>query len=53
LRELAPSIEGLPAETDVQSIDLEACHNAALAHALASQALRGLLEELKRPAASN
>lgn len=48
LRELAPTVAALPDEADVQSLDLEACHGAALAQANASQALRGLLEELKK-----
>jgi hypothetical protein len=48
LREMAPSINDLPEETDVATLDLEAYRRAALAHALASQALRGLIEQLQR-----
>jgi hypothetical protein len=48
LRELAPTVAAMPEDADVQSLDLDACHGAALAQANASQALRGLLEELKR-----
>ena len=48
LRELAPSVAALPETTDVATTDLDAYHSAALAHALASQSLRGLLEELRR-----
>ena len=48
LRELAPSVAAMPEDADVQSLDLGACHAAALAHANAAQALRGLLEELRR-----
>ena len=48
LRELAPTVAALPADADVQTLDLDACHAAALGHANASQALRGLLEELKK-----
>jgi len=48
LRELAPSVIGLAEDTDVTTLDLEAYRNAAVAHALASQALRGLIEQLQR-----
>ena len=49
LRELAPTVAAMPDTADVTSLDLEACHGAALAQANAAQALRGLLEELRRP----
>ena len=48
LRQLAPTVAALPEDADVKTLDLEAYHGAALAHALASQALRGLLEELRK-----
>lgn len=48
LRELAPSVEALPEDTDVRSLDLETYHNATLAQAIASQALRGLIEEFRK-----
>jgi hypothetical protein len=48
LRELAPTVAALPEATDVATLDLEAYHKAALAQALASQALRGLLEDLRK-----
>jgi hypothetical protein len=48
LRELAPSVEALPEDTDVNTLDLETFRHASLAQALAAQALRGLLEELQR-----
>ena len=48
LRELAPRVHELPEDTDVTTLDLEAYRNAALAHALASEALRGLIEQLQR-----
>jgi len=47
LRELAPTLEALPETTDVATLDLDAYQKAALAQALASQALRGLLEDLR------
>ena len=50
LRELAPAIAALPEDTDVATTDLDAYQGAALAQALASQALRGLLDELRRQA---
>ena len=51
LRELAPTVAAMPETAEVTSLDLEACHNAALAQVVAAQALRGLLEELRRPRA--
>jgi hypothetical protein len=48
LRELAPSVAGLPETADVHSLDLQTYRDATLAQAIASQALRGLLEELQR-----
>lgn len=49
LRELAPSVETL-GEGGLTGADLERFRNAALAQAIAAQALRGLLEELQRHA---
>jgi hypothetical protein len=48
LRDLAPTVASLPEDADVKTLDLDACHAAALAHANAAQALRGLLEELRK-----
>jgi hypothetical protein len=48
LRELAPSVAALPEDADVRQLDLEAYHNAALAQANATMALRGLIEGLRR-----
>ena len=48
LRELAPAVNELPEDTNVTTLDLDAYHKAAVAHALASQALRGLIEQLQR-----
>ena len=48
LRELAPAVNGLAEDTDITTLDLETYRQAALAHALASQALRGLIEQLQR-----
>jgi hypothetical protein len=48
LRELAPSIAALPEHADVRTLDLEGYHNAALAQANATMALRGLIEDLRR-----
>jgi len=47
LRELAPSVAALAEDADVKTLDLETYHSAALAQALAAQALRGLLEEFR------
>ena len=51
LRELAPAVSGLAEDTDLATVDLEAYRKAAIAHATASQALRGLIEQLQRPPA--
>jgi hypothetical protein len=48
LRELAPSVDAIPEDADVNTLDLETFRHASLAQALAAQALRGLLEELQR-----
>jgi len=48
LRELAPSVEALPEDADVRSLDLETYHHATLAQAIAAQALRGLIEEFRK-----
>jgi hypothetical protein len=47
LRELDPGVQGLPENTDVGALDLEAFRDAALAQSLAALALRGLIEELQ------
>ena len=51
LRELAPSVAALAEETDVRTLDLDTYHNAALAQGIATMALRGLIEELRRQSA--
>ena len=47
LRELAPGVQGLPEDADVSGLDLDTYRDAALAQALAAQALRGLIEEFQ------
>lgn len=51
LRELAPAVSDLAEDTDVTTLDLDAYRKAAVAHSLASMALRGLIEQLQRPPA--
>ena len=48
VRELAPSVTGLPAGAPLSDLDLDTYHLASAAHALAAQSLRGLVEELQR-----
>ena len=48
LREVGPSVLDLPPAASLGDVDLETCANAALANANAAQALRGLLEQLRR-----
>jgi hypothetical protein len=47
LRDLDPTVQGLPADTPLSALDLERYHLVALAEANAAQALRGLLEQLR------
>ena len=47
LRELGPAVQELPEDADVTQLDLETYRNAALAQAIAAQALRGLIEEFQ------
>jgi hypothetical protein len=42
VREVAPAV------TSLNDVDLGRLHDAALAHAIAAQALRGYVEELRR-----
>lgn len=42
-----PKVEGLDARGDVPADDLEELSRVALAHALAAQALRGLIETMR------
>ncbi len=50
LSNLAPSVEGLPEDTTLASLDFETYHRVVGAHANAVMGLRGLLDELKRQA---
>jgi hypothetical protein len=48
--DLSPSVQGLPEDTAIGSLDFETYHRVVGAHANAVMALRGLLDELKRKA---
>ncbi|HUL73219.1 MAG TPA: hypothetical protein VLT86_08955 [Vicinamibacterales bacterium] len=50
VRELAPSVAGLPDGMALGELDLDTYHNVALAHANAVMALRGLVEQLRERA---
>ena len=50
LTNLAPSVEGLPEDTTLASLDFETYHRLVAAHANAVMGLRGLIDELKRQA---
>jgi hypothetical protein len=50
LRELAPAVDSLPDTTSLTAVDFETYHRAAMAQAIAAQALRGLLETLQERA---
>ena len=50
LSKLAPSVEGLPEDTPLASLDFETYHRLVGAHANAVMGLHGLLDELKRQA---
>ena len=51
LRELAPALAAHADDAHVATLDLETYRQATLAHAIAAEALRGLVEELQREAA--
>ena len=48
LSNLAPSVEALPEDTTLASLDFETYHRLVGAHANAVMGLHGLLDELKR-----
>ena len=48
LANLAPSVEALPEDTTLASLDFETYHRLVGAHANAVMGLRGLIDELKR-----
>ena len=50
LTNLAPSVEALPEDTTLASLDFETYHRLVGAHANAVMGLRGLIDELKRQA---
>ena len=50
LSNLAPSVEALPEDTPLASLDFETYHRIIGAHANAVMGLHGLLDELKRQA---
>ncbi len=47
LRELGPGVAALPDEASLKDLDFETYHRVSMAQANATQALRGLLEELQ------
>ena len=47
LRELGPSVQGLPEDADVTQLDLDTYRDAVLAQSIAALALRGLIEEFQ------
>ena len=52
VRDLAPQLSATADSADLNAPDLETYHEVALAHAIAAQALRGLIEELRRKTAA-
>jgi hypothetical protein len=48
VREMSSAVANLPDATPLSQVDLETYHTVALAQANAVQALRGLIEELRR-----
>jgi hypothetical protein len=48
VRDLAASVEALPAETPLDALDLTTYHAASFAQSNAVMALRGLVEQLQR-----
>jgi hypothetical protein len=52
LRGLAADVSAIADPSALTDADLETYHQAALAHSNAAQALRGLIEQLRRKAAA-
>ena len=48
IRTLEPAVSGLPAGMPLADLDLDTYERVALAQAIAAQALRGLVEQLRR-----
>lgn len=48
LKTLGPAVAALPPATPLAEVDLDTYHRLTLANANAAQALRGLVEELRR-----
>src|SRR3954452_20591939 len=48
LTELAPRVDSLDSRAEIEDADLEALQRLSLAHAVAAQALRGLVEAMLR-----
>jgi hypothetical protein len=48
LREMAPSVQAVSDDADLATLDFEAYHRVALAHANAAAALRGVIEQIRR-----
>lgn len=48
VRAQSPAVAGLPDGATLADLDLDTYHRLSLAHANAAQALRGLVEELRR-----
>ena len=53
LRDLEPNLSAMADQAALSEPDLETYYQAALAHAIAAHALRGLIEELRRKAAAS
>lgn len=50
LRELAPGLDQMAPETDVNTLDLETYHHAVEAQSIATLAVKALIEEFRRKA---
>ena len=50
VRDLSPQVSAISDAADLTPADLDAYHQVSLAHSNAAQALRGLIEELRRKA---
>jgi hypothetical protein len=48
IREMAPTVQAVPDDADLSSLDFESYHRVALAHANAAEALRGVIEQIRR-----
>jgi hypothetical protein len=48
IRDLSTAVQAVPDDADLASLDFERYHRVALAHANSAEALRGVIEQIRR-----